>query len=157
MRPARLLLAVLAVLVSTGCVAVASRTTPPAREFTPTGGRIATVAPGPLWPDPIQPPARETLAPAYGPAPTAATAPSAELVDLPGPDQPPHEAPAQRHEHAPRAAGHTPAAVQHSSPLPRPYRHRPEPGYNAVALCSWAQGAGLDPSVVRACRQQLDR
>ncbi|MFI6056347.1 hypothetical protein ACIBCO_40610 [Streptomyces violascens] len=155
MRALRLLLVVLAVLVSMGCVAVAPKTVAPARELVPTGGRVATVAPGPSsWPDPVQPPARETLAPDYGPALTTPTAPSAEPVD---PDRPPPEAHSGRHEHAPHAAVHPPAAVQPPSPVPRPHRHRPRPGYDPVVLCSWAQNTGVDPSVVAACRQQLGR
>ncbi|MGW1871394.1 hypothetical protein ACWCPS_38470 [Streptomyces mauvecolor] len=157
MRALRLSLVVLAVLVGTGCVAAAPKTAAPARELVPHGGRFATVAPGASWPDPVQLPARETLAPAYGPAPTTPTAPSAEPVAPPGPDRPPPETHAGRHEHAPRAVGHAPAVVPPPSPIPRPRRPRPRPGYDPGALCSWAQNTGVDPSVVAACRQQLSR
>lgn len=157
MRIPHLLPTVLAVLVlSTGCVAVAPKAAPPAGELLPRGERRATAAPGPGWPDPVQPPAREILAPAYGPAPAAATsAASPQSAARTGPGQTQHEPAVSPPRHPHPATGHPPAAVRHSSPTRRP--HRAPPPYDAGAVCSWAQGTGFDPSVVRACRQQLGR
>ncbi|WP_189971066.1 hypothetical protein [Streptomyces violascens] len=129
----------------------------PAREVVPDGGRFATVAPGPLWPDPVQPPARETLAPAYSPAPTTTATEAAEPLDRPGREHPARDADAGHHGPAQHGTGHPPAAVRRPSPVPRPPRQRPQPDYDPGTVCSWAQGAGIDPPVVRACQQELAR
>lgn len=158
MRIPLLLPTVLAVLVlSTGCVTIAPNAVSPAGGLLPRGERLATVAPGPGWPDPVQPPARETLAPAYGPATaTATSAATSHPAARPGPGQPQHEPAVATSRHPHRVTGRPPAVIRRSSPA----RHRPHQvprPYNTGAVCSWAQGTGFDPSVVRACRQQLGR
>ncbi|GAA2417499.1 hypothetical protein ACFPFX_04380 [Streptomyces mauvecolor] len=154
----RLLFAVGVVLLATGCVTVAHKTVPHGGEFMPQGARLTTVAPRSLWPDPVQPPARETLAPAYGPSPATTPAPAPDssvgTADQPGHDQPqPAAAPAHRDR-----GNRDPSTARHSTPAPPHRAHpHPRPEYDPGAVCAWAQGIRLDPSVVRACREQLSR
>ncbi|MFE9555176.1 hypothetical protein ACFYMW_39345 [Streptomyces sp. NPDC006692] len=156
----RLLLAVYVVLLATGCVAVAPKPTPRGGGFVQDGGHLPTVAPSPRWPEPVQAPANATLTPMSDPTPSltptptpspAAVTSSTEPVDRASSN---HRRPGTNNP-APRPPDRHRAAPQPDSPPPRHQRTRPRTDYDASALCSWAQGTGLDPSVVRACRQQL--
>ncbi|MFF4188582.1 hypothetical protein ACFYZ9_35825 [Streptomyces sp. NPDC001691] len=148
----RLLLAVGIVMLSTGCVTMAHHTAPHGGGLVPEGGQLTTVATGPFWPDPVQPSGRETLTPAYGPATTPAV--GGATGDA-GPSQPPrHDRPKPvpapvHHDDRPRTT------TRHSPPPTR--RHQSRPAYDPGFICSWAQGTGLDPSVVSACHRQLGR
>ncbi|MFE9118343.1 hypothetical protein [Streptomyces sp. NPDC007172] len=146
-RP-RLLLVVCAGLLATGCVSVTSKPGQPDRQLKPEGGRLTAVSPGPeQWP------AREALAPATGSAPTTRGSGAVQPPDGPAPDRPrpdtatsAHRTPVQRR-----------AAARHPAPAIPPHHHReqPRPRYDPGQVCAWAKGTGFDPSVVRACQQQL--
>lgn len=58
----------------------------------------------------------------------------------------------QREAMAREAARTKPAAHPHQA-RPAPAR----PRYDPRAVCAWARGISIDPSVVSACRQQLGR
>ncbi|AYG85170.1 hypothetical protein DWB77_07387 [Streptomyces hundungensis] len=153
MRIPRLPLVVLALLAGTGCAYITPESQAPARELAPHGGRMAPAAPSPFWPEPVQAPARETLAPAFGPA-SPTTPADTTAARPPRPLLGPGREPSQRTDTSGHR-GRTPRLTRRPSPAPRP-RPRAQPSYDARIVCSWAQNTGLDPSVVRACRQQLD-
>ncbi|MFE4863003.1 hypothetical protein [Streptomyces sp. NPDC056670] len=145
-RP-RLLLVVCAGLLATGCVSVASKSGPPVKELGPEGGRLTAVSPGPE-----QPPGRETLAPAGAPAPTSHGTGSARPAGPSAPDRPHPQAADSAH----RAPAHGRAAARHPAPAPaQRHQGQPRPRYDPGQVCAWAKGTGFDPSVVRACQQQL--
>ncbi|MCT9089707.1 hypothetical protein N4G70_12600 [Streptomyces sp. ASQP_92] len=103
----------------------------------------------------MQPPARETLAPAYGPAPDGPTTgtPASGSTKAAGRarrDRRQHEAAPPRHHTKEQHA-----ATDRSAPAPHPRTAHPTPTYDARAVCSWAQGTGLGSSIVQACREQL--
>ncbi|MFD7341859.1 IS982 family transposase [Streptomyces violascens] len=126
------------------------------REFVPNGGRPATVALGPSRPEPVQPPAREILAPMGDPAPAHHPRPSAPGSRSNGPRRP--SAP-QRRSSPSRGPGGAATRRPAFAPGPAPRRHHdhPHPEYNPGAVCDWAQGTGVDPTIVRACRQEPAR
>ncbi|MFE9406299.1 hypothetical protein ACFYNY_31840 [Streptomyces sp. NPDC006530] len=147
MRWDRLLWVMCAGLLASGCVTVAPGTAPPGSGVEPDARRIVTVAP-----DPAEPLARQTLAPANDPA----TAPHEPVGARPA------ERTVRTHREpeaaapAPHSPGHARAGAPHPGPAPRhPRAHAPHPRYDPGMVCTWAKGTGFDPSVVRACRQQL--
>ncbi|MEV6719748.1 hypothetical protein AB0M94_02375 [Streptomyces xanthochromogenes] len=147
-RP-RLLLVVCAGLLATGCVSVAAKSGTPGGRLDPEGGRLTAVTPRPE-----QPPAREALAPIGDAAPTTHGTGSARPPEGTVPERP---RPAEAGDSAHRTPAHGRTAARHRAPAAPPH-HRPAPPrarFDPGQVCAWAKGTGFDPSVVRACRQQL--
>ncbi|MFG3280539.1 hypothetical protein [Streptomyces sp. NPDC048111] len=103
-----------------------------------------------MSPWPAQPPTRETLAPESGAGPGVRAAAS--------PVQPRPAVPDRPHlplDDSKRGHGRARAAERDHAPAPRHHQDRRPPAYDPGQVCAWAQGTGFDPSIVRACREQL--
>ncbi|AYG84809.1 hypothetical protein DWB77_07023 [Streptomyces hundungensis] len=149
MRWDRLLCVMCAGMLASGCVTVAPGTGPAGSGLEPDARRIVTVAP-----DPAQPLARESLTPVDDPTPAPPDTGGAHPTDRTVHTRQAPEAAAPAH----RSPRHAHSATPHPEPAPPHSRaHGPRPHYDPGMVCAWAKGSGLDPSVVRACQQQLGR